>query len=366
MMRNSHRYLYALLLLPNAAQGCTTVVVNATGGGTVIGRTMELGIPLPDRASNTIWSLVASQRDEKRFGYAAISAALGGATSDAFVVEGMNEKGFTVSVQTLQQSVYENHTTPAPQPVTFDRVAAYLLESCASVADVAGALRSVAVVDNPLFAKLFGRCHWSVADASGTSAVVEYLEGRLSIHDNSRIGVMTNDPHYLWHLLNLNGYAAYPTTRNQAPWGLTSVETAVGPVPSLHPGHGLNTRGLPGGTTPADRFVKMYLLREMAQAHAPPATVNDAIVVAQGLLNTVHLVRGTIASLGGLDGLEWTNWAVVKVPAERRFLLRTYSDLAWRDVDLSKIDFSKPHAPRPLYDGLGTHRSFLPPELVTQ
>ena len=85
IMKNSHRYLlwYALL---RYAQGCTTVVVNATGGGTVIGRTMELGIPLPDRASNTIWSLVATQRDEKRFGYAAISAALGDATSDAFVV----------------------------------------------------------------------------------------------------------------------------------------------------------------------------------------------------------------------------------------------------------------------------------------
>ena len=111
MMKNSHRYLALLLPYANC---CTTVVVNATGGGTVIGRTMELGIPLPDRLSNTIWSLVATQRDEKRFGYAAISAALGGATSEAFVVEGMNEKGFTVSVQTLQQSVYENHTTPAP------------------------------------------------------------------------------------------------------------------------------------------------------------------------------------------------------------------------------------------------------------
>ena len=214
MMKNSHRYLYALLLLPNAAQGCTTVVVNATGGGTVIGRTMELGIPLPDRASNNIWSLVATQRDDKRFGYAAISAALGGATSEAFVVEGMNEKGFTVSVQTLQQSVYETQTT-LQQSVTFDRVAVYLLQRCAVVADVAAALRAIIVVDNPLFAKLFGRCHWSVADASGTSAVVEYLEGRLSIHDNSRIGVMTNDPHYEWHLHNLNGYAAYPTARDR-------------------------------------------------------------------------------------------------------------------------------------------------------
>ena len=47
-MKNLHRYLSLLLL--RYAKGCTTVVVNATGGGTVIGRTMELGIPLPDRA----------------------------------------------------------------------------------------------------------------------------------------------------------------------------------------------------------------------------------------------------------------------------------------------------------------------------
>jgi len=352
-------------LLQTQTDACTTVVVNATNGGTVIGRTMELGIPLPDRASNTIWSLVAAQRSSKKFGYAAIAAALGGATSAALVVEGMNERGFTVSVQTLQQSVYENYTTPAPQPVPFDQVAAYLLERCASVADVAAALRAVAVVDAPLFAAAFGRVHWSVADATGNSAVVEYLNGRLSIHDNSRIGVMTNDPHYEWHLHNLNRYAAYPTARNQAPWGLDAIETTVGAVPRV-PGHGLNTRGIPGGTTPPDRFVKTFLLREMAQAHAPPASVDEAIVVAQGLLNTVHLVRGTVSSLGGLDGLEWTNWAVVKIPAQRRFLLRTYSDLAWRAVDLSKIDFSKAHAPRPLYDGLGTPRTFLPPELAVE
>ena len=243
---------------------------------------MELGIPLPDRASNKIWSLVATQRDDKRFGYAAISAALGGATSEAFVVEGMNEKGFTVSVQTLQQSVYENHTTPAPQPVTFDRVAAYLLQRCASVADVAAALRGVAVVDNPLFAKLFGRCHWSVADASGTSAVVEYLEGQLSIHDNSSIGVMTNDPHYEWHLHNLNGYAAYPTTRNQAPWGLTAHRDGRGPRSRGPPGHGLNTRGLPGGTTPPDRFVKMFLLRRWRRS-CPTRDRQRCNCVAQGI-----------------------------------------------------------------------------------
>ena len=73
-----------------------------------------------------------------------------------------------------------------------------------------------------------------------------------------------------------------------------------------------------------------------------------------------------VSGLALASMIEWTNWAVVKIPAQRRFLLRTYSDLAWRDVDLSKIDFAKAHAPRPLYDGLGTHRSFLPPALVTQ
>jgi len=350
--------IHALLGLLASAHACTTVVVNSTDGATVIGRTMELGPPVPKKLADELWRIVTLPRgaavgpETSRYGAVMISAA---ANRTSFAAEGMNEAGLTVSVQTLHQASYETAEARGAPAMAYSDVAAYLLGACQTVGDVDAALRRVTVVDAPAFAGIFGRCHWIVADAAGGNVVVEYLAGApRTIHDNARVGVATNDPDYEWHLRNLNNYAAYPTARDEPGWGLDAVQTAVGAVPSV-PGHGLNTRGLPAGTTPPDRFVKMFLLRETAAANAPPATVDDAIVLATGLLNTVHLVQGTVARISSLDGLEWTNWAVIKIPAERRFLVRTYSDLGWRNVD-----FTQTHEPLVLYDALGPVRDFTP------
>ncbi|KAH8092121.1 hypothetical protein JL720_5707 [Aureococcus anophagefferens] len=117
--------------------------------------------------------------------------------------------------------------------------------------------------------------------------------------------------------------------------------------------HGLNTRMLPGGYTPPDRFVKMFLLRETAVAHEAPKTADDAVAVAAGLVNTVHIVRGTVPKLSKVDGYEWTNWAVLKLPGKRQFLVRPYNDMQWRRVDLTALDFSgKAYADVPLYRDL--------------
>ena len=44
---------------------------------------------------------------------------------------------------------------------------------------------------------------------------------------------------------------------------------------------------------------------------------------------------------------------MVKVPAERKFYVRTYSAQGWREVDLAKMDHSVVETtPVPLYRGL--------------
>ena len=128
---------------------------------------------------------------------------------------------------------------------------------------MAAALDAVTIVDDAGFAAIIGRMHWSVADASGRAIVVEYLPRTgLQLHDNARVGAFTNDPDYEFQLQNLNQYADYPYAANQAVWA-QPVDTVIGPVPAPH-GHGLNTRHLPAGSTPPDRFAKMFLLRETA------------------------------------------------------------------------------------------------------
>ena len=56
-----------------------------------------------------------------------------------------------------------------------------------------------------------GRCISGRArrDAEGQSIVVEYVKGELRLHNNTKVGVMTNDPTWDWHLQNLNNYGTH-------------------------------------------------------------------------------------------------------------------------------------------------------------
>ncbi|KAH8056300.1 hypothetical protein JL722_7605 [Aureococcus anophagefferens] len=287
---------------------------------------MELGIPLTEKETNSLWSLVTTARGAQLgeqtlpLGFVAIAGAFHNESSLGLVAEGMNEKGLTVSVQTLRGAEYQkkNDDTPA---LKFTDVAPYLLGSCTVVGDVAAALAKVTVVDSEPMGDVMQRAHWSVADAAGSSVVVEYVGGALRLHDNSRLGVLTNDPPFEWHLQHLDQWAGYDTREYQAAWGLEAVDVEGGATVPAVASHGLNTRMLPGGYTPPDRFVKMFLLRETA--------------------------------LSKVDGYEWTNWAVLKLPGKRQFLVRAYSDMQWRRVDLTALDFSgKAYADVPLYRDL--------------
>ena len=61
-MASSSGLLLSVALFATYANACTTVTVNASDGTTVIGRTMELGIPLTEKETNTLWSLVTTAR----------------------------------------------------------------------------------------------------------------------------------------------------------------------------------------------------------------------------------------------------------------------------------------------------------------
>ena len=62
-----------------------------------------------------------------------------------------------------------------------------------------------------LLVGLCGRCISGRArrDAEGQSIVVEYVKGELRLHNNTKVGVMTNDPTWDWHLQNLNNYGTH-------------------------------------------------------------------------------------------------------------------------------------------------------------
>ena len=107
-----------LLLLPGAAMACTSVLV-PTPDGAVIGRTMELGIPRGPSESEKIYTYPRGVRvhaargtlNASQYGFIAFQFAVENFTLDVGTTEGINEAGFTVSVQTHTFAEYE-----APDP----------------------------------------------------------------------------------------------------------------------------------------------------------------------------------------------------------------------------------------------------------
>ncbi|PYJ17723.1 MAG: hypothetical protein DME96_05080, partial [Verrucomicrobia bacterium] len=89
--------------------------------------------------------------------------------------------------------------------------------------------------------------HYIVHDASGKSIVIEYVGGKLNVHDNP-LGVLTNSPAFDWHMTNLRNYVNFSMT-NVPPVKLGSIKL-------LPFGQGSGMLGLPGDFTPPSRFVR--------------------------------------------------------------------------------------------------------------
>ena len=62
---------------------------------------------------------------------------------------------------------------------------------------------------------------------------------------------------------------------------------------------------------------------------------SDAIILATGLVNNLHLIRGTVARTPHEKSYEFTPFAVLKTPQDRKFLFRSYPNMQW-----SKFFFS--------------------------
>eukprot|EP00656_Telonema_subtile_P046205 TRINITY_DN5256_c0_g1_i5.p1 TRINITY_DN5256_c0_g1~~TRINITY_DN5256_c0_g1_i5.p1 ORF type:complete len:155 (-),score=31.66 TRINITY_DN5256_c0_g1_i5:25-489(-) len=121
--------------------------------------------------------------------------------------------------------------------------------------------------------------------------------------------------------------------------GISPRDTEVGMVPSVM-GHGLNLLGLPGDLSPPSRFIRAFYMKEYSLIANPPKNVSDSIIIATGILNAMHINKGLNARASG-EEWEFTQFATLKVPAQRKFYFRTYENMQWRMLDLSTLDLSE-------------------------
>lgn len=194
-------------ILAPAADACSRVTWLGPNGAVITGRSMDwpysfnshlYAIPrgLQQDGSGGVNSLSWTSK------YGAIEVA--GATTPGGpidgVMDGINETGLVANLLYLSEAEFGPAPTDNRPRLSFAGWVQYVLTSFATVNEVVDAFENPSIYIVPI---AFGpnrsaapTVHLSVSDASGDSAILEYLDGKVVIHHGRQFQVMTNSPTY--------------------------------------------------------------------------------------------------------------------------------------------------------------------------
>ncbi len=320
-----------------AAQACTGIRLIAQDGTVVHARTLEFAI---DVHSNILmiprgYARTGTTPDGKpglswKTKYASVGA---NGVGLPILLDGLNEKGLAVGTFYFPTSAGYMPYAAADASHTLAQweLGSWILENFATVEEARAGLAKVVVPGVVLKAWGFApETHYIVHDASGASIVIEYVGGKLTIHDDP-LGVITNSPAFDWHMTNLRNYVNFSLS-NAAPVKLGSI--------TLKPtGQGSGMLGLPGDFTPPSRFVRAVAF---SQSVMPSPTGPDAVLEAFHILNNFDIPKGAAREHEkdehGNVLADYTLWTSASDLGSKSYYFRTYENSQIRRVDLMKMD----------------------------
>jgi choloylglycine hydrolase len=303
---------------------CTRAVYIGSDGLVITGRSMDWQ---EDMRSN-LWALPRGASRSGAAGPNSISwvskyGSLVVSGYDTATVDGINERGLAANLLYLAESDYG---TPDPKKpsLLIALWAQYALDNFATVAEAVAALAAepFQIVAPAERGHRAPQLHLSLSDATGDSAIFEYLDGRLVVHHGRQYVVMTNSPRFEDQLA-LNQY-----------WN----------------GIGGNAF-LPGTHRAADRFVRASFLIASIPRQSDPhiiGAVHQSSYAHQSVASVMSVMRSVSVPLGitmpGEPNISSTLW---RIAADHKNMLyffdsATVPNAFW--VEMRDLDFA-PGAP---------------------
>lgn len=310
--------LALVLAAPSVTEACSRALYFGLEGQTVTGRTMDWFVSDMDtnlwlyprgleRNSNTANPLVWTSR----YG-SVVTTIYEGAAAD-----GMNEAGLVANMLYLAESQYEPATEGDARPtLPISAWAQYMLDNFATTAEAVAAMQAGTFRVVPIEAPTGepGTVHLSVSDASGDSAIFEFIDGTLVVHHGREYQIMTNSPSYDQQL----ALAAY--------W-----KNIGGSVM------------LPGTNRAADRFARMsYYINEATQTADP----RRAVATVFSVMRNVSVPIGI--KIPGQPNIADTLWLTVSDQKNKVYYYQDTNSPSILWASFAKLDFSEGSGPRRL------------------
>jgi len=335
---------------------CTAFQLTSQDGAIIYFRSMEFGLPLHSQVvviprhtqfTGTAPNGQIGLKWVAQYGVVGLNTYI----SPSEVTDGMNEKGLVVGM--LYLPGYAQFLPPdaskADRTIGDWELPTFLLSTTATVEEAKQALLSEkAYVAQQILPALKQAqpVHFYITDKSGAVLIAEYVNGKLSLHDDA-LGVLTNSPPFDWQTINLSNYV------NLSSVNVPSVQISSFDIQNFGQGSGM--LGIPGDYTPPSRFVRVALFSHWA---IPGKTALETVNAGFHVLNTFDIFDGAIRSkvtseAAGAQGhatsskpttepSDITEWAVAHDRTNLTTYVRTYSGLSIQMIDLKKIDFDRP------------------------
>lgn len=311
-MKNLFIVIASLLLIvchSKTSDACTRVVYDGPEGMTVTGRTMDWKEDLqtnlyifPEGLKRKGAESVATVEWESKYG------SVVAAGYDIGICDGINDKGLVANLLFLPESIYETPNDDR-RVMGLSIWTQYVLDNFATVEEAVKSLSEdsfrLDAPDMPNGVK--SRLHLAISDPTGDSAIIEYLDGHVSIYEGKQYQVLTNSPAYDLQLA-VNDY-----------W------KQVG---------GLNM--LPGTNRSSDRFARAsFYINAVAQTADPEI----AIPTVFSVIRNVSVPFGI--STPDSPHISSTRWRSVCDQKDLVYYFEQTVPMAVMHVNLKDIDFSK-------------------------
>lgn len=307
---------------------CTALTLKTKDGYNLFGRNMDLAYSFNQRV--TLIPRNYEYRDRvtgnmKKTKYAVLGMASIISDYPAFA-DGFNEKGLGCAGLNFAECYYLEEEKPVEGKnnlAPYDLIL-WILSNFETVDEVLKEFENVQLVAIPIDEKTpLPTLHWIVADTKGKSIVIEKTKKGLNIYENP-IGVMTNAPTFHWHLTNLNEYMkTTPIQPEPINWGGIELKPL---------GVGLGTKGLPGGFSSVDRFVRIAYLKSKA---LEIDNLMSGISHFFHMLNNVAMPKGAVIN----EGLEdITIYTSCMCQEKGIYFYTTYNNNGISAIDMNKED----------------------------
>jgi choloylglycine hydrolase len=243
--------------------------------------------------------------------------------------EATNEKGLSIAGLNFPDNAHYNDKKDGVNNITPFEFIPYVLSRCENVDDASVILKNINLVNISFSEELpLSPLHFFICD-SKKAITVEPLKTGLKIYENP-VGVLTNNPTFDWHLLNLQNYTALHNG---------SAENKLIKVFNQHSfSLGLGAVGLPGDFSSPSRFVKAVFVKENSPKNLE---ADSAVNQFFHILSSVAMPKGCVQTERG--EFEYTRYTCCCDTKKGDYYYTTYENpkvtkISIRDFDLNSSE----------------------------